>query len=72
MGLKLNARECKVMRMNARREDKGKTGYEKVENVELFVYLGVTLTIDGGDTEDIKKRLNKAGKAFVNLMMKIW
>ena len=60
------------MRMNARREDKGKTGYEKVENVELFVYLGVTLTIDGGDTEDIKKRLNKAGKAFVNLMMKIW
>ena len=69
--LKLNAQKCKVMRMNTVREDKVMIGREEVEDVEEFVYLGTTVTKEGGGTEDIKKRLSKARGAFFNLK-KIW
>ena len=71
VGLKLNAQKCKVMRMNSRREDKVMIGREEVEDVEEFVYLGSTVTKEGGGTEDIKKRLSKAQGAFFNLR-NIW
>ena len=44
---------------------------KEVEDVEEFVYLGATVTKEGGGTEDIKKRLSKAQGAFYNLK-KIW
>ena len=59
------------MRMNSRREDKVMIGRAEVEDVEEFVYLGATVTKEGGGTEDIKKRLNKAQGAFFNLR-NIW
>ena len=71
VGLKLNAQKCKVMRMNARSEDKVMIERKEVEDVEEFVYLGATVTKEGGGTEDIKKRLSKAQGAFYNLK-KIW
>ena len=71
MGLKLNAQKCKVMRVNTRRDDKAMIGREELEDVEEFVYLGATVKIEGGGTEDIKKRLRKAREAFFNLK-KIW
>ena len=71
VGLKLNAQKCKVMRMNARREDKVMIERKEVEDVEEFVYLGATVTKEGGGTEDIKKRLSKAQGAFYNLK-EIW
>ena len=46
-------------------------GREEVEDIEGFVYLGTTVTKEGGGTEDIKKRLSKARGAFFNLK-KIW
>jgi len=55
------------MRTNAQREDKVKIGNEEAEEVEEFVYLGATVTKDGGGTEDIKKRLNRSRGAFFNL-----
>ena len=55
LGLKLNAQKCKVMRMNTRRQDKVMIGRKEVEDVEEFVYLGTTVTKEGGGTEDIKK-----------------
>ena len=57
--------------MNARREDKVMIERKEVEDVEEFVYLGATVTKEGGGTEDIKKRLSKAQGAFYNLK-KIW
>ena len=42
-------------------------GREEVEEVEEFVYLGTTVTKEGGGTEDIKKRLCKARGTFFNL-----
>ena len=71
LGLKLNATKCKVMRMNTQREDKVMIGREEVQDVGEFVYLGTTVTKEGGGTEDIKKRLSKARGAFFNLK-KIW
>ena len=59
------------MRMNTRREDKVMIGREEVEDIEEFVYLGMTVTKEGGGAEDIKKRLSKARGAFFNLK-KIW
>ena len=47
------------------------TGREEVKDVEEFVYLGKTVTKEGGGTEDIKKRLSKARETFFNLK-KIW
>ena len=53
LGLKLNAQNCKVIRKNTRREDKVMIGREEVEDEE-FVYLGATMTKEGGGKEDIK------------------
>ena len=66
-GLKLNAKKCKVMRLNTRREDKVMIGRAEVEDVEVFVCLGATVTKEGGGTEDTKKRLSEAQGAFFNL-----
>nr|KAG5694275.1 hypothetical protein BaRGS_031993 [Batillaria attramentaria] len=71
VGLRLNSAKCKVMRTNAKRQDKVKIGQEEVEDVKEFVYLGATVATDGGGTEDIKNRLSKARGAFYNLT-KIW
>jgi len=46
-------------------------GREEVEDVEEFVYLSATVTKEDGGTENIKKRLSKAGGAFFSLK-KIW
>ena len=71
VGLKVNAQKCKVMRMNTRGEDKVMIGREEVEDVEELVYLGATVTKEGGGWKEIKKRLSKAQGAFFNLR-KIW
>ena len=47
------------------------SGREEVEDVEEFVYLGVTVTKEGNGTEDIKNRLSKVQGAFFNLR-NIW
>ena len=45
-----------------RQSNDRKTG---VEDVEEFVYLGATMTKEGGGTEDIKKRLKGLGQAIL-------
>ena len=57
--------------MNTQREDKAMIGREEGEDIEEFVYLGTTVAKEGGDTEDINKRLSKARRAFFNLK-NIW
>ena len=56
------------MRMNTQRVIIGR---EVVKDIEEFVYLGATVTKEGGGTEDVKKHLSKAQRAFFNLK-KIW
>ena len=56
VGLKLNAKKCKVMKANSRSDDKLKVGDNEVEEVESFIYLGANVTRDGGGTADVQKR----------------
>ena len=69
--LETNSRHQKRYSKDARRQDRVKIGEDEVEEVEEFVYLGATVRKDGGGTEDIRNRLNKARRAFYNLT-KIW
>jgi hypothetical protein len=43
------------------------TGDESIEDVESFVYLGSKVTKDGGTTQDVAQRIQKANGAFVQL-----
>ena len=71
VGLKINPRKTKTLRMNHRC-----TGYiriegKEVEDVESFVYLGSVLDKLGGTEVDIKRRLALARIAFTRLQ-NIW
>ena len=53
--------------MNTRRKGKVKIGNGEVKDEDEFVYLGPTVTKDGGGTEEIMKPLNKARRADEDL-----
>jgi len=42
-------------------------GDESIEDVESFVYLGSKVTKDGGTTQDVAQRIQKANDAFIQL-----
>ena len=67
VGLKLNCKKCKSMRINSRRDTRIKVGHEEVESVQDFVYLGATLFADGGGDIDICNRTAKARGTFLRL-----
>ncbi|PIK43013.1 hypothetical protein BSL78_20130 [Apostichopus japonicus] len=71
IGLNMNVKKCKHMRMNNRVDAPLKINNIEVEDVEEFIYLGAKVSKDGGGTEDIKNRLGKARGAFRNLR-RIW
>ncbi len=71
VGLKEIPPKRKVVRTNAKRQDHMKISNEEAEDEDEHVYLGATMQKDGGDTEDIRNRLNKERGAFFNLL-KIW
>ena len=71
VGLRINARKTKVMKLNTRVEEAIRLGEETLENVDHFTYLGGIVTKTGGCDEDIKSRLGKARWQF-NRMRKIW
>jgi len=42
-------------------------GYENIEDLESFVYLGSKVTKDEGTAQDVVQRIQKANGAFVQL-----
>ena len=42
-----------------------------IGDVDKFVYLGATVSKEGGDTQDIHNRVDKAREVFLKLR-KIW
>ena len=48
VGLKINAKETKVMRLNARNREKITIDNHEIEDVDKFIYLGATVSINGG------------------------
>ena len=71
VGLKINAKKSKVMRINARNDQRMKVNDEQVDGVEEFLYLGALLDKEGGATKDIQQRLSKARQTFYRLR-RIW
>ena len=71
LGLKVNVGKTKVLRINARNEEKIYLKGEEIENVTSFIYLGATVTPEGGRMADMKNRLSKARNTFTRLK-KIW
>ena len=71
VGLKLNDKKCKVMKVNNKSEEKLKLLGNDVEEEESFTYLGAYVRKDGGGTADIKKRIALASAQFKRLS-NIW
>ena len=67
VGLKVNVKKTKVLRMNSVDGWRIKIGNEELGEVEEFCYLGGILTAFGGTEEDIAGWLQKARGAFENL-----
>ena len=71
LGLKVNVGKTKVIKINARNEEKIYIKGEEIEEVNSFIYLGATLTLEGGGMGDMKNRLSKARNTFIRLKQ-IW
>jgi len=69
VGLKINPRKTKTLRMNHRCTDYIRIEVEEVEDVESFVYLGSVLDKLGGAEADIKWRLALARTAFTDFRL---
>ena len=71
VGLKLNARKCKILKSNSKSDANLTVSHSDVEEVDSFMYLGANVTKDGGSTADMKKRIGLASSTF-NRLSKIW
>ena len=71
VGLKINKEKTKVMRINAKSQEKITVDEQDISEVETFNYLRATICKEGGGMKDIKNRLSKARGASVRLK-KIW
>ncbi len=71
VGLKINERKTKILRVNSRKPDAMKLEENDIEDVDEFVYLGATVSNEKGAGRDINSRINKARTAFARLN-KIW
>lgn len=70
LGLQIHSNKTKVLRMNATDSPVMLQG-KPIEDVDRFTYLGSVIDEQGGASEDIKVRIQKARGAFV-LLQKIW
>lgn len=67
VGLKRNAKKCKVLKVNSKREASLNVRNSEVEEVGSFRYLGANFITDSGDRTDIRKRIAMACASFRRL-----
>lgn len=67
VGLKRNAKKCKVLKVNSKREASLIVRNSEVEEVDSFMYLGANNITDSGGRADIKKRIAMACASFRGL-----
>ena len=70
-GLKVNVDKCKLLRINSRNNDAVEVNVQRIEDVDRFVYLGATVSKEGGGTQNIHNRVVKTRGVFLRLK-KIW
>ena len=66
-GLRINTAKTMMMSWDNPADRQIQVNGEELETVSKFVYLGGTVTQEGGSDEDIKSRLRKARAAFSKL-----
>jgi hypothetical protein len=59
------------MRINTQIEEKLSMANKEIEQVDSFIYLGSTVTHNGGTDQDINQRIKKANTAFIQLYQ-VW
>jgi hypothetical protein len=69
--LKINVKKTKSLRLEISEDEKVTLGYEKIDQVDSFTYLGSIISKDGGSCEDVKSRIDKAQGVFSRLK-KVW
>lgn len=67
IGLRVNIKKTKLMKVNVRKEVSITVRAEPVEEVKSFTYLGSVMNREGGSDEDIRSRLGKARHVFAQL-----
>ena len=67
IGLKINAKKTKLLRLRIRDDEKVMLGNEKIDQVGSFTYLGSIISKDGGSSEDVKSKIAKAQGVFSQL-----
>jgi len=60
-------KKTKALRISTNKKESFMLRDESIEAVESFVYLGSKVTKDGGTTQDVVQRIQKANGAFVQL-----
>ena len=70
LGLKINVKKTKSLRLGISEDEKTTFGNEKIDQVGSFVYLGSIIIKDGGNSEDVKSRIARAQGVFSQLKNK--
>ena len=71
LGLKINDRKSKIMRINSKSTDAVEVRGKVLEEVDNFTYLGSIVDKEGGSGTDIKVKIQKARGAFA-MLKNIW
>ena len=71
IGLKINVKKTKSLRVEISEEEKVMFDDEKIDQVGTFTYLGSIISKDGGSSEDVKSRIAKAESVFFTVK-KAW
>ena len=64
IGLKINVKKTKWLRLGVSEYEKEMLANEKIDQVGSFSYLGSIIFKDGGSSEDVKSRIAKAQDVF--------
>ena len=64
IGLKINVKKTKSLRLGISEDEQVTLGNEKIDQVGSFSYLGSIISKDGGSSEDVKSRIAKAQGVF--------
>jgi hypothetical protein len=67
IGLKIHSGKTKVLKVNTRSDKPITIGENKIDEVQVFTYLGAKVTGDGSCESEINSRLAKARHVFASL-----
>ena len=71
IGLTINVKKTKSLRLGISEDEQVTLGNEKVDPVGSFSYLGSIISKDSGSNEDFKSRIAKA-RSFFSQLKKVW